>query len=113
MARLRQCDWAKRDVVVRLGSNLGIPHFRSFHNLPIVLCLSPLSCGVNKHVTCHIWRHSCATHLVKNKANLRQVQELLGHRDLSTTERYLHLTIADLKEAHRKFHPRERGEASL
>jgi len=64
--------------------------------------------GVNKHVTCHIWRHSCATHLVKNKANLRHVQELLGHRDLSTTERYLHLTIADWKEAHRKCHPREK-----
>jgi integrase/recombinase XerD len=67
---------------------------------------------VSKHVTCHIWRHSCATHLVKNKANLRHVQELLGHRQLSTTERYLHLTITDLKEAHRKFHPRERGQQS-
>lgn len=65
--------------------------------------------GVKKHVTCHVWRHTCATHLVKNKANLRHVQEMLGHRQLSTTERYLHLTITDLKEAHRKFHPRERG----
>jgi len=65
---------------------------------------------VKKHVTCHIWRHSCATHLVKNKANLRHVQELLGHRNLSTTERYLHLTITDLKEAHRKYHPRERSQ---
>jgi integrase/recombinase XerD len=69
--------------------------------------------GVAKHVTCHIWRHSCATHLVKNKANLRHVQEMLGHRDLSTTERYLHLTIADLKEAHRQCHPRERETAIL
>jgi len=68
--------------------------------------------GVGKHVTCHIWRHSCATHLVKNKASLRHVQELLGHRDLSTTERYLHLTIADLKEAHRQCHPREKGVES-
>jgi len=68
--------------------------------------------GVNKHVTCHIWRHSCATHLVKNKASLRHVQELLGHGDLSTTERYLHLTITDLKEAHRQFHPREQGVES-
>jgi len=67
---------------------------------------------VGKHVTCHIWRHSCATHLVRNKANLRHVQEMLGHRQLSTTERYLHLTITDLKEAHRKFHPRERGMQS-
>jgi integrase/recombinase XerD len=64
--------------------------------------------GINKHVPCHIWRHSRATHLVNNEANLRPVQELLGHRGLSTTERYLHLTITDLKEAHRKFHPREK-----
>jgi integrase/recombinase XerD len=63
--------------------------------------------GVKKHVTCHLWRHSCATHLVKNKASLRHVQEILGHRSLATTERYLHLTITDLKEAHRKHHPRE------
>lgn len=68
--------------------------------------------GLSKHVTCHIWRHSCATHLVKNKASLRHVQEMLGHRDLSTTERYLHLTIADLKEAHRQCHPREKGVES-
>jgi integrase/recombinase XerC len=48
-----------------------------------------------------------ATHLVQNKANLRHVQEILGHRLLTTTERYLHLTIADLKAAHHKYHPRE------
>lgn len=65
---------------------------------------------VKKHVTCHIWRHSCATHLLKNKANLRHVQEILGHRSLATTERYLHLTITDLKEAHRKYHPREQTQ---
>ena len=63
---------------------------------------------VKKHVTSHLWRHTCATHLIQNKANLRLVQELLGHRNLSTTERYLHLTITDLKEAHRKHHPREK-----
>ena len=64
---------------------------------------------VKKHVTCHLWRHSCATHLLKNKANLRHVQEILGHRSLATTERYLSLTITDLKEAHRRCHPREKG----
>lgn len=62
---------------------------------------------IKKHVTCHLWRHTCATHLLKNNANLRHVQEMLGHRSLATTERYLRLTITDLKEAHRKFHPRE------
>lgn len=64
---------------------------------------------VRKHVTCHVWRHTCATHLIQNRANVRHVQEMLGHRSLATTERYLWLTIADLKEAHAKFHPRERG----
>jgi integrase/recombinase XerD len=65
--------------------------------------------NVKKHVTCHLWRHSCATHLLQNRANLRHVQEILGHRSLATTERYLHLTITELKEAHRRFHPREKA----
>jgi len=60
---------------------------------------------VQKPVTCHLWRHTCATHLLQNRANLRHVQEILGHRTLATTERYLHLTITDLKEAHRRCHP--------
>ncbi len=61
---------------------------------------------VKKRVTPHVWRHTCATHLLKNRANLRHVQEILGHKSLVTTERYLRLTITDLKEAHHKFHPR-------
>ncbi len=64
---------------------------------------------IRKHVTCDVWRHTCATHLIQNQANVRHVQEMLGHRSLSTTERYLHLTIADLKAAHKRFHLRERG----
>jgi len=64
---------------------------------------------VSKHVTPHVWRHTCATHMIKNNANLRHVQDLLGHGSLATTERYLRLTISDLKEAHAKFHPREKA----
>jgi len=67
---------------------------------------------IKKRVTCHLWRHSCATHLLQNQANLRHVQEILGHRSLATTERYLHLTITELKEAHRRFHPREQNRRS-
>ena len=62
---------------------------------------------IKKLVTPHVWRHTCATHLVQNRASLRHVQDLLGHKSLATTERYLRLTITDLKEAHAKFHPRE------
>ncbi len=68
--------------------------------------------GIKKHVTCHIWRHTCATHLLQNRANLRHVQEMLGHKSLATTERYLHLTLTELKAAHRRFHPRERERQS-
>ncbi len=64
--------------------------------------------GIKKHVTCHVWRHTCVTHLLKNNANLRHVQAILGHGSLATTERYLRLTITDLKAAHVKCHPRER-----
>jgi integrase/recombinase XerD len=61
-------------------------------------------------VTPHVWRHTCASHLIQNHANLRHVQDLVGHRSLATTERYLRLTITDLKEAHAKFHPREKEQ---
>ena len=68
---------------------------------------------VKKHVTPHVWRHTCATHLVQNNANLRHMQDLLGHGSLATTERYLRQTIADLKEAHAKYHPRENETSGL
>ena len=64
---------------------------------------------VTKHVTPHLWRHTCATHLLHNNANLRHVQTLLGHASLATTERYLWLTVSDLKAMHRHRHPRERA----
>ncbi len=62
--------------------------------------------GIKKKVTPHLWRHTCATHLLQNGANVRHVQEMLGHKSLATTERYLRLTITDLKDAHRRHHPR-------
>jgi integrase/recombinase XerD len=80
------------------------------HGVGVVIAKYVRLANVKKHVTCHLWRHTCATHLLKNNANLRHVQEMLGHKSLATTERYLRLTITDLKEAHRKFHPREQQE---
>ena len=64
--------------------------------------------GIAHPVSPHTFRHSCATHMIRNRANIRHVQEMLGHMNLNTTEKYLHLTITDLKEAHHKFHPREK-----
>ena len=59
-------------------------------------------------VTPHTFRHTCATHMIRNRAGIRHVQELLGHANLDSTQKYLQLTITDLKEAHARFHPREK-----
>jgi site-specific recombinase XerD len=66
--------------------------------------------GIKTHP--HQWRHSCASAMLANGANLREIQTLLGHENLSTTTRYLHSTFAELLGAHRKFHPHESGDAN-
>jgi integrase/recombinase XerD len=64
--------------------------------------------GVKKRVTCHTFRHSVATHLLKGRADIRHIQSLLGHASLGTTERYTRVEISDLKQVVRRAHPRGR-----
>ncbi|MBQ2592589.1 MAG: site-specific tyrosine recombinase XerD [Candidatus Riflebacteria bacterium] len=65
-----------------------------------------LMAGISHDISPHVFRHSCATHLLEGGASIMAVQEILGHVDVSTTQIYTHLTTKDLKNIHKKTHPR-------
>ncbi|MBF0396751.1 MAG: tyrosine-type recombinase/integrase [Desulfobacterales bacterium] len=69
-------------------------------------CVS--AAGLKKNVNVHTFRHTCATHMLKNGAPIRHLQEMLGHESLESTQIYTQVTINDLKEIHDKYHPSQK-----
>jgi integrase/recombinase XerD len=65
--------------------------------------------GIKKKITTHSLRHTCATHMLRNGAPIRHIQEMLGHESLESTQIYTRVTINDLKQIHAKYHPSEKS----
>lgn len=86
----------------------GSPFTR--HTIEVIIRQAARSAGIKKQVTCHTLRHSCATHLLEAGANLLAICELLGHRNLSTTQIYTRVRPVEVKRIHQQTHPREQTE---
>jgi integrase/recombinase XerD len=83
---------------------------RPFSKTQLVLLLERVGkqAGLRKPLTCHGLRHTCATHMLRGRADIRHIQEMLGHRTLTATQVYTHVAASDLKRVHERCHPRER-----
>lgn len=66
---------------------------------------APKAAGIEKKGACHLLRHSCATHMMENSADLRSIQQMLGHARLDATQIYTEVAIRALREVYNKTHP--------
>jgi len=89
-------------------SNRGNPFDRCSINKCVIRSVLRNVKIKNKHISFYSFRHSVATHLLKNKVDIRYIARLLGHSSLNTTQRYTHVEISDLKKVHSLTHPREK-----
>ena len=96
-------DGGKGDGVVFLNQR-GTPLSRM--SVWTIVTRAATRAGIQRKISPHTLRHSCATHLLEGGADLVVVQELLGHADISTTQIYTHLDREYLRQTHRKYHPR-------
>jgi len=112
-------DWLSVEGVLKRGTEAGSALFlntrggrMSDRSIRRMVKQRALRLGVAKDVHPHALRHSFATHLLDGGADLRAIQEMLGHSSLSTTQRYTHRKVESLLEIHRNSHPRGRGDGA-
>ena len=79
-------------------------------NILNIIKTCALKAGLKRRIVTHSFRVTCATEMLRNRADIKYVQQQLGHVSIQTTEKYLRLMPGDLKKVHEKCHPRERNE---
>lgn len=94
--------------IPKVGNGKKTPSRLTPRSIERMIKVYAAKAGITKKVTPHVLRHSFATDLLSNGADIRSVQQLLGHASINTTQIYTHVTDAHLREVHRKFHSRKR-----
>jgi integrase/recombinase XerD len=94
---------AKRGALLFMSPRGGVLHASTAND---IVHAWAKKARIKRTVTCHTFRHSVATHLLKGGADIRHIQALLGHASLQATERYTHVEVSDLMEVIRRAHPR-------